>query len=164
MDHNTKRGKWSVPGVPHIGWKNINMEDLGDDMKLCMMCESSEIRYAHHMEHPEYNGTLMVGCICAQHMEDNYKDAQKREKILKNVTRRRETWARKRWKLSNNGNWYLKIEGYVIVLIKMSKNYSIRVKNAKNDRTIVSPNKYDTLERAKDFAFNALVWAKENLI
>ncbi len=59
----SKRGKWSVPGIPHKGWHCVDIEDLGSPQETCEMCESMSIRYAHRMEHPDYPGSLLVGCV-----------------------------------------------------------------------------------------------------
>lgn len=58
-------GKWSQPGVPHKGWTCLDIEDLGEPSATCEMCEAQEIRYVHHMEHPNYSGSLGCGCVCA---------------------------------------------------------------------------------------------------
>ncbi|GHV31592.1 hypothetical protein AGMMS4952_20620 [Spirochaetia bacterium] len=66
MDENyyfeNRRGKWSDKGVPHKGWKCIDIEDLGEPSLTCEMCESQEIRYVHYMKHPGYKDILKVGC------------------------------------------------------------------------------------------------------
>ena len=69
---HTNRGKWSQTGVPHRGWACVGIEDLEEPAQFCEMCESVEIRYVHLMEHPDYPETLGVGCICAEHMEEDY--------------------------------------------------------------------------------------------
>jgi hypothetical protein len=50
----TQRGKWSQVGVPHKGWRCIDVEDLGSPNQVCQMCESREIRFVHRMEHDDY--------------------------------------------------------------------------------------------------------------
>jgi hypothetical protein len=65
-------GKWSTPGVPHKGWTCIDTDDLGANGKqICQMCETSQIRWAHTMTHSDYKGQLVVGVVCAGHMEEN---------------------------------------------------------------------------------------------
>src|SRR4051794_39614902 len=71
-------GKWSQPGVPHRGWSCVDIEDLGAPDLVCEMCERQEIRSVHHMEHPDYPGSLRCGCICAGHMEEDLTGAQRR--------------------------------------------------------------------------------------
>jgi hypothetical protein len=47
------------------------------------MCESAEIRYADHMHHPSYPVELVVGCHCAEHMEEDYTAPRAREAKLR---------------------------------------------------------------------------------
>ena len=51
----------------------MDVEDLGKVDAGCEMCETQEIRYVHHMKHPEYPGSLGVGCVCAGKIEDDYE-------------------------------------------------------------------------------------------
>ena len=53
------------------------------------MCESVEIRYVHYMQHPKYPDTLAVGCVCAEHMEEDYVRPRAREKQLRGLAGRR---------------------------------------------------------------------------
>ena len=66
-------GKWSQVGVPHERWTCVSVEDLVAPDAICEMCETKEIRYVHHMEHPDYWESLSVGCICAANMENDYE-------------------------------------------------------------------------------------------
>lgn len=52
-------GKWAQQGVPHKGWENTGVYDVGADRMTCEMCEAREIRYAHHMTHPAYPNELV---------------------------------------------------------------------------------------------------------
>jgi len=74
-------GKWSQAGVPHKGWICVAMEDQGDDWKLCEMCEHVDVRFVHVMTHPDWEGDLRVGCICAGNMEQDVVGAELREKV-----------------------------------------------------------------------------------
>ena len=58
-----------MPGVPHKGWFCVDLEDLGDILGTCEMCETQSIRYVHHMEHHDYPDVLGVGRVCAEKME-----------------------------------------------------------------------------------------------
>lgn len=82
-DSHTRRGKWSEAGVPKKGWTCVGVEDLEEPSQLCEMCDSAKIRYAHIMEHPDYPGSLQVGCVCAELMEEDYKRPREREKRQK---------------------------------------------------------------------------------
>lgn len=76
------------------------------------MCESVDVRYVHYMQHPNYPETLAVGCVCAEHMEDDYVRPKQREAGLRLVARRRKSWAGKKWRISQLGNHFINIEGF----------------------------------------------------
>jgi hypothetical protein len=76
-------GKWSQAGVPHRGWTCIGVDDLEEPDHICEMCEHAEVRYVHVMTHPDYEGELLVGCICAGRMEEDYQRAKERETEFK---------------------------------------------------------------------------------
>jgi len=65
--------KWSLPGVPHKGWTCTSVDDLGTPDQVCEMRETQDIRYVHHMEHPDYPESLGVRCVCAENMENDYE-------------------------------------------------------------------------------------------
>src|SRR4051794_9059202 len=100
-------GKWAQAGVPHRGWTCVYVEDLGEPSATCEMCEQQEIRYAHHMEHPQYSGTLVVGCVCAEHMESDLVAPKRREQQLKSASARRTRWLTRRWRTSAKGNAFI---------------------------------------------------------
>jgi hypothetical protein len=122
--YNNKRGKWSEKGVPHKGWTCINIEDLEEPSLTCEMCESQEIRYVHYMKHPEYKELLKVGCICAGHMEEDVLNAKNREDFMKSRSSKRKRWLSRIWQTSNNGNEYIKTDGYIIVIKQNSTFWS----------------------------------------
>lgn len=112
---------WKREDVPHSGWHCVGVEDLGAPVGICQMCGYQIIRYAHQMEHPEY-GPLSVGCVCAGRMEGDVETAKRREAEFKNKQSRRLRFFQRKWKQSQKGNEYLKIDGHVIVLYHHSKN------------------------------------------
>ena len=88
VSEHTQRGKWSQPGVPQRGWTCVDVDDLGEPSQLCEMCESVDIRFLHHMQHPDYSDILAVGCVCAEHMEQDYVRPKEREKRLRSAASR----------------------------------------------------------------------------
>ncbi|MGH7047565.1 MAG: hypothetical protein ACREE2_14380 [Stellaceae bacterium] len=83
--HSTTHGRWSDPGLPHKGWTDTDISDLGPDegdWRTCEMCLSSRVRYQHHMQHSEYAGELAVGLTCAGNMSEDYIGAVRREKAF----------------------------------------------------------------------------------
>ena len=83
------------------------------------MCGYQIIRYAHNMEHPKY-GSLTCGCVCAGKMEGNIEEARRREAEFKNIQARRVNFFKRKWKHSQKGNDYLKIDDHVIVIYKLN--------------------------------------------
>jgi hypothetical protein len=82
--HGTSHGKWSQAGVPHKGWRCEDIDDVGDDLITCEMCECAEVRYVHTMSNPRWGGgTLRVGCVCAGRMEEDAVGAETREAEFK---------------------------------------------------------------------------------
>ena len=112
---NEASNLWKRDDVPHSGWICTGITDLGEPADICEMCGHQIIRYVHHMVHPNYR-PLSAGCVCAGKMEGNPEAAQKRERDLKNQQARLLSYKKKKWKLSKNGNAYLKIRGHHIVL------------------------------------------------
>jgi hypothetical protein len=160
---HTSRGKWSQAGVPKRGWTCIGVEDLEEPSQLCDMCESIEIRYAHLMEHPDYRETLSVGCICAEHMEEDYVRPREREKKLKGAARRRKTWANRTWRRSVKGNSYINTDGFNITVFQNGKTWALGISNRDTGSTQKGKKSYPTEAAAKAAGFDALIWAKENL-
>src|SRR5262245_34229311 len=76
-------GDWSKVGVPHKGWICIDMEDQGDDLVTCEMCETAQVRYVHVMRNERWPGELRVGCVCAERMEEDASAAKEREARFK---------------------------------------------------------------------------------
>lgn len=99
--------RWDKKDIPHKGWIEIGMEDLGEEAEFgdeiqyeqCEMCGNEKIRYVHIMKHPEFLGELRVGCICACHMTDDYESPQARERELRNRVQRKKNFMK-----SDSGN------------------------------------------------------------
>ena len=108
--------RWDKKDIPHKGWTEIGMEDLGEEAEFgedieyerCEMCGNEKIRYVHIMTHPEFPGELRVGCICACHMTDDYENPEERERDLKNRVQRKKNFMKKEWRqVVRTGNFTL---------------------------------------------------------
>lgn len=166
MDGHTQRGKWSAAGVPHKGWQCIGVEDLREPSAVCAMCECVEIRYVHYMEHPDYPDELGVGCICAEHMENDYVRPRERETRLKNMARRRSKWHNRKWNISRNGTSYLNTDGFNIQVFEASDaeaGWVIAIMNRQKLNRAKGRRRYVCLANAKLAAFDALIWAQSHL-
>jgi hypothetical protein len=113
--HST-HGKWSQPGVPHKGWRNVDFYESADDgedlTQVCEMCGTTRIRYVHVMEHDDHPEHLKCGCICAGRMEEDYGAAKARET---RAGRRAKFAKSPRWKVAAQGNWRMSVDGQTIV-------------------------------------------------
>lgn len=108
---------WKRDDVPHSGWTCGGVTDLGAPTGICQMCGYQIIRYVHHMYHPSYS-PLNVGCVCAGKMEGDVEQAKRREQEFKNRQARKENFTKKQWKISKNGNQFIKIKGHLFVIYK----------------------------------------------
>jgi hypothetical protein len=157
------RGKWAMRGVPHRGWTCVDEDDLGEPEKICEMCESAEIRYVHVMKHPDYQGSLAVGCICAGKMSEDYVGAKQRETRMKMTARRRHAWRNRVWRESAEGNAYINTDGFNIVVYERNNNWRIGVTNRETGQEKFGKRDFPDERAAKLAAFDALCWAKEKL-
>lgn len=121
--------RWDRAKIPHKGWKYIGIEDLGENTlpkdeipyEQCEMCGNERIRFVHILVHPEFKEKIRVGCKCATKMIENYADPEKKERDLKNRTKRRESFLRQIWKKTKKGfTLRYKGENITIVISKYS--------------------------------------------
>ncbi len=118
----SQQGKWSEPGVPHKGWSCVGFTDLGKPSAICEMCEHQEIRYVHTMRHPDYADLLDVGIVCAEHMEEDYTSARRRESNAKSIAGKLSRFMDSpRWRATRNGGQRIKRNECIIVI---SEKYS----------------------------------------
>ena len=121
------------------------------------MCGNEKIRFVHIVSHPEIKEDFRVGCICAEKMTGDYMNPKRREQELQNRARRRNNWANKNWKISKNGNHYLKLDGKLLVIFRDKKNLKYKVTI---DGTF-GRHSFQTLDKAKIAAFNGVEYLKE---
>ncbi|MBE6638340.1 MAG: ATP-dependent DNA helicase PcrA [Ruminococcaceae bacterium] len=147
---------WKRDDVPHTGWRCEGITDLGEPVGICEMCGYQIIRYVHHMVHENYR-PLGVGCVCAGKMEGDIAAAKKREREFKNKEQRRESFKKRRFKNSKNGNPYLRIDHHIVVLYcrKQDGTWKFSVDNHFGSEV------FPTREAAMDGAFEALERLKQ---
>lgn len=155
-------GKWRAPGVPHKGWTCTSVDDLGAPDQVCEMCETQDIRYVHHMEHPDYPESLGVGCVCAEHMENDYEGPRRRERALRNAAQRKRRWLSRKWKISTNGNACLNTDGLNITVFQKTPTlWGARIEDRATGRSVSSRHPHKTEDAAKLAAFDAMIFLKE---
>lgn len=150
----TKRGKWSVAGVPHKGWVCVDIEDLRAPSLQCEMCESQQIRFIHHMEHPNYPDVLQVGCDCAGHMEGNLAASRARETCMQNRAAKRKRWTSRTWKTSAKGNPYISADGYRVTVYPWGGGWRSSVVKVGSTDVQRSRRTFKTIDAAKLAAFD----------
>lgn len=130
------------------------------------MCESVDIRYVHYMEHPDYYQTLGVGCVCAEHMEEDYAAPRAREKRLRAAARRRKTWSKRQWRTSYAGNLYLNTEGYNLIVYPVTgrtNGWKVTVAHRSSGAQQAGSRLYPSSDDAQKAGLDALLWAKTHL-
>ncbi len=150
----SKRGKWSQEGVPRKGWMCVEIEDLGDPLFQCEMCESQLIRFVHHMEHPLYPTILAVGCVCAGHMEGNLAAARSRDAAMQSRASKRNRWATRKWKISINGNPTIKSDGYRVTVYPRGGGWAASLSPLGSSGVMHGKRNYRTIDEAKYAAFD----------
>jgi hypothetical protein len=156
---------WKHLGIPQKGWMLVDVVDIREDgqtaceteYETCMMCGNEKIRYVHIVKHVEVGEEFRVGCSCAEKMTNDYVNPKQRESQLKNRASRRINWMKKNWKVSKNGNLFLKIEGRLLLIYQDKKSNKYKVKIGEQFGT----KSFDTLELAKIAAFNGIEYFKE---
>lgn len=154
-------GKWRKAGVPQKGWSCVDIEDLGEPSMICQMCESTEIRYVHYMEHSSYAHTLACGCICAGHMAEDYEGAVARERTLRNAASRRKNWTTRKWRTSSKGNPMIKTDGFLITVFQKGTYWSASIKAKDDDKVHFLKRKTTSEESAKLAVFDAMLLLKQ---
>jgi hypothetical protein len=98
---------WNQPGVPHRGWRAVDIIDRGEADANCEMCGQSEVRFLHLVEHPAHT-SLRVGCVCAEKMTADYSGQRKTElKQYRNQLTRRNRFLFGTWeKITNSKDTY----------------------------------------------------------
>lgn len=158
MEETTGWGKWAQAGVPHRGWTCVGIEDLGEPSATCQMCERMTIRYVHYMEHPDYD-TLLCGCVCAGHMEEDLQRARHRESILKLNLARRDRWlGRRGWRRTRNGNWMIVTDAFRITIFRKGDGWSGVIVHPPTQRTVFARRTYPTCDAARLAAFDGMIF------
>ena len=157
-------GKWVRDDVPKRQWTCVGIEDLGEPEATCEMCECTTIRYVHFMEHEDYADVLGCGCICSGQMEGDYEHAKQRERAMVRVAARRKRWLSRHWRRSIGGNDYINTDGFNIVIFRKDDgSWGGRVKDRATGQAIFARRRYDSSDRAKLAAFDAMVWMNERI-
>ena len=140
-------GRWSELGLPHAGWQYVDIYSLKpNERQLCGMCQTMKIRHIHVMEHPDADGFVEAGAVCAARMaEEHVDEAKARERRLK-------SGASKRWQLAKNGSPYLKLrkaDGALAFVNRHGLRWSVTIKRRSGPPLYRTPPRFRSEFAAK---------------
>jgi hypothetical protein len=156
-------GLRSTPGFPHKGWTLDDVIDTQLDRGLeygdypcCQFCDQDQIRFVHLLKHPGHHQAVEVGCDCAEHMTQDYKNPRRRERELRNRAARRVHFPHRRWKISSQGNPHIEYRGYHAVIFLRQGKYRVKIGST------IGKKSFDSLAAAKLAVFDGIEWALNN--
>lgn len=144
--------------LPKTGWFLVDVSDSYEAAFTCENCKFPHVRYVHELKHKQTGKTVQVGCVCAEHLTQDFATPRLREKTLRSLAGRRLRWPTLNWKRSHKGNLYLRKQGIVIVINRAGRGWSASYKPSDDDFESWTSVQgwYDTPEEAKLAAFDAL--------
>jgi len=145
--------------LPRRGWVWIGITDNGTGDFKCQNCSFPHVRYEHELKNKKTSIRIRVGCICAQHLTDDFTNPKLRERDLKGRAGRRLRWPTLNWRFSSKGNLYLKKGGNVIVLKRGPRGgwaVSYTLRDSFESEWVRVGGWYNTPDEAKLAAFDAL--------
>jgi hypothetical protein len=102
--------------LPRKGWVLLDTLDHGAANFTCENCGNVHIRYKHVLENRKSGKRVLVGCVCAEHLTQDFTTPRLRERNLKGRLGRRMRFPNLNWVFSQNGNLRLKKDGIIFVL------------------------------------------------
>ncbi len=109
---------WNNPSIQQKGWRCVDVTDVRPDSdceyETCGMCGNHPIRFVHAMKHDDYGETLGVGCVCAEHMTNDYISPKTLEKHIKRKAARRRNFLSLNWNTSKRGSSTLRKNGMTL--------------------------------------------------
>jgi hypothetical protein len=102
--------------LPRIGWVLTDTVDHGTADFICENCGNPHIRYKHLLANERTRKRILVGCVCAEHLTQDFTTPKLRERKLKGFAGRRMRFPTLNWVYSRSGNLRLKKEGIIFVL------------------------------------------------
>lgn len=154
-------GKWTAAGVPHKGWRCVDIEEHAAQDHLCEMCEARLVRFVHVMVHEACAAPLRVGCVCAGHMEEDLAAARRRETQYRLGLSRRSRWLARTWRRSAAGNEFVNTsDGFNVVVFSRGPVWAAKVEHRPSGYFRLSKLPYRTRDAAKLAAFDAMLVIK----
>jgi hypothetical protein len=144
-------------GIPRKGWILWSTADNGTATFACENCGYPHVRYVHELSNERAGRHVRVGCVCAEHLTQDFSTPRLRERALKTRAGRRMRWPTLNWRLSANRNLYLKKAGMIVVLRQGPRGgWAASYKPDDGSHWISVPGWHKTPEEFKLAAFDAL--------
>lgn len=106
---------------PRTGWYlEETVDNEAADFK-CENCGYPHVRFEHHLINKNNHQKVRVGCVCAEHLTQDFTTPRLRERNLKSRAARRLRWPTLNWRVSGKGNLFLRKDGRIVVI---RQNYS----------------------------------------
>lgn len=147
------RGLWGDAATPKEGWRCSGVVDLGRPTVRCGMCRSMTIRYAHKMTHPS-GKTLVVGCVCAGHMQGDLAAASGHDAWVRSRAGKKRRWPSRRWRQARSGNWWTRVDGVRVTVFRQGAQWSAVATMDGTDLKRFLPEAGQSLEQVKAAAFD----------
>lgn len=144
---------------PRAGWFLVSTIDNGTAEFKCQNCGYAHVRFEHELENRESGMRVKVGCVCAEHLTEDFTGPRLRERALKSRASRRMRWPTLNWRVSAKGNLFLRKDGWVVVIKEAPRGrwvVSYTERDASEDEWIRVPGRCNTPQEAKLAAFDAL--------
>jgi hypothetical protein len=74
------------------------------------------------------------------------------------LRKRRQRWMTRTWHESLKGNYFVRVDNFVVVVYRVSRGWMIRIEDKNRECSEVSRRRYDTLGDAQAGAFDGLVY------
>jgi hypothetical protein len=144
--------------VPKTGWFLVDVSDTEAAAFTCGNCKFPHVRYVHELRHRQAGRVVYVGCVCAEHLTQDFATPRLRERTLRSLAGRRLRWPTLNWKRSHKGNLYLRKQGIVIVITRVGSGWAVSYKPSEDDFAAWTSVQgwHNTAEEAKLAAFDAL--------
>jgi len=143
--------------IPRVAWLLTGTADNYSSNFICENCKFPHVRYVHELVHKITKNQVRVGCVCAQHLTQDFATPRLREASLKSRAGRRMRWPTLNWKRSQKRNLFLTKEGNVIVVKRASSGaWTTSYTHSDNDNWIPVQGFYNSPEEAELAAFDVL--------
>jgi hypothetical protein len=143
--------------IARSGWQLSATVDNGTATFSCENCGFPHVRFMHELINQRKGQQVKVGCVCAEHLIQDFTTPKLRERALKGRAGRRMRWPTLNWRLSRNGNLYLRKAGVVVVLRRGPLGgWAASYMPIDGTDWIRVPGWHETAEQAKLAAFDVL--------